>query len=208
MSPTRITAAFIALTSGIACKTETAQQPPAARGAPSAADPVTPPTPAPTPAPPVSGLTDPQIAAIVVAANQIDIAAGQQAVKKTKNPEVTKLAEHMIADHTAANQAAGDLATKLKITPEPTDTSKALSSSGSQSLAQFAKLEGDAFNKAYVDNEVEFHKKVINMLDNQLLAAATNSELKAMLAGAKPTFEAHLKHAEQVAAELGRAQTH
>src|ERR1700712_3309099 len=42
---------------------------------------------APTPPPAPTGPTDPQIAAIVVAANQVDIDAGNLAIKKTKNPE-------------------------------------------------------------------------------------------------------------------------
>ena len=69
-------------------------------------------------------LTDPQIAAIVVAANQVDIDAGNLAAKKTKNAEVKKFAELMVKDHTAVNKSAVDLVTKLKVTPEETDTSK------------------------------------------------------------------------------------
>ncbi len=53
-----------------------------------------------------SGPTDPQIAAIVVAANQADIDAGRLAGSKTQSKDVKAFAERMVADHTSVNQAA------------------------------------------------------------------------------------------------------
>jgi predicted outer membrane protein len=89
-----------------------------------------------------ASLTDPQIAAIVVAANQVDIDAGNLAAKKTKNPEVKKFAELMVKDHTAVNKSAVDLVTKLKVTPEESETSKTLKTGGAENVARLEKLEG------------------------------------------------------------------
>lgn len=166
------------------------------------------PAPAPLPAPaapPPAGapaLTDPQIAAIVVAANQVDIDAGNLAVKKTKNADVKKFAELMITDHTAVNKGAVELVTKLKVTPEETDASRGLVSGGSDSRAKLEKLDGAEFDKAYVDNEVAYHKAVINVLQTALIPSATNAELKSTLVGVKPAFDAHLEHAESLQATL------
>ena len=63
--------------------------------------------------------TDPQIAAIVVTANQVDIDAGKLAMKKGGSKDVKAFAQTMVRDHTGVNQAAGDLVRKLKVTPEP-----------------------------------------------------------------------------------------
>ena len=156
--------------------------------------------PAPPPAP--TGPTDAQIAAIVVAANQVDIDAGTLAVKKTKNPEVKKFAELMITDHTAVNKGAVELVTKLKVTPEETDASKGLVAGGNENRAKLEKLDGAAFDKAYVANEVAYHKAVINVLTTQLIPAAQNAELRSTLVGVKPAFDAHLEHAEKLQAAL------
>lgn len=147
-------------------------------------------------------MTDPQIAAIVVAANQVDIDAGNLAVKKTKNPEVKKFAELMVTDHTAVNKGAVELVTKLKVTPEETDTSKGLVSGGAEERAKLDKLEGADFDKAYIDNEVAYHKAVIGVLETTLIPSATNAELKSTLVGVKPAFDAHLAHAESLQATL------
>lgn len=147
-------------------------------------------------------LTDPQIAAIVVAANQVDIDAGELAIKKTKNEEVKKFAQRMVTDHTAVNKAAVELVTKLKVTPEESDASRGLTSGGAETRAKLDKLEGDAFDRAYVDNEVAYHKAVIGVLDSQLIPSATNPELKSTLVGVRPAFDAHLQHAVQIQATL------
>ena len=149
-------------------------------------------------------LTDPQIAAIVVAANQVDIDAGKLAAKKTKNAEVKKFAELMVKDHTAVNKSAVDLVTKLKVTPEETDTSKSLTAGGADSRAKLEKLEGAEFDKAYVDNEVAYHEAVINVLKTQLIPSAQNADLKAALTGVAPAFDAHLAHAKQVQESLAK----
>jgi putative membrane protein len=153
-------------------------------------------------APAAGGLTDPQIAAIVVAANQVDVDAGNLAVKKTKNADVKKFAEQMVTDHTAVNKAAGDLVAKLKVTPEETDASKGLVSDGAANRAKLEKLDGAAFDKAYVDNEVAYHKAVIDVLDTKLIPSASNAELKSTLVSVKPTFDEHLKHAEMLQSQL------
>ena len=57
----------------------------------------------------IAAVTDAQIAAIVVAANAVDIKTGELAQSKTKNPKVKEFADTMVRDHTAVNKAAVDL---------------------------------------------------------------------------------------------------
>src|SRR5262245_4163539 len=61
---------------------------------------------------PASAPTDPQIAMIVVTANNVDIAAGKLAAQKSSNPKVKEFAELMVRDHTSVNKQATDLAKK------------------------------------------------------------------------------------------------
>jgi len=70
--------------------------------------------------------SDPQIAHIVVTANQIDIDAGKLAKSHSKNKEVQAFAQQMITDHSAVNKQAGALAKKLGVKPQDNDTSQAL----------------------------------------------------------------------------------
>jgi putative membrane protein len=145
-------------------------------------------------------VTDAQIAAIVVAANQVDIDAGKFIANKTNDAEVKKFAKTMVTDHTAVNKSAVDLVTKLKVSPEENETSRTLKKGGEQNLAQLRELKGKALNKAYIDHEVAYHEQVIQALDTVLIPNAGNAELKALLVKVRPAFVEHLSHAKHLQA--------
>lgn len=149
-----------------------------------------------------AGPTDPQIASIVVAANQVDIDAGKLAVKTSHTKDVKDFAQRMITDHTGVNKSAVDLVTKLKVTPEDNPTSQSLKSGGEENLKNLKTLNGAAFDKAYVDHEVAYHEQVLDAVDKVLIPNATNAELKALLVQVRPAFVAHLEHAKRIQASL------
>jgi putative membrane protein len=147
-------------------------------------------------------LTDPQIAHIAYTAGAIDIAAAKQAQTKASNKDVKAFANDMLRDHEAVNKQALDLVKKLNVTPEDNDTSKALSKQAADKLAELGKLSGAAFDKAYVTNEVAYHKTVDSALETQLIPSTNNAELKDLLKTGLKIFQGHEQHAEHVAAEL------
>jgi len=146
--------------------------------------------------------TDPQIAHIAYTAGQIDIDAAKQALAKSKNKQIRAFAQDMERDHTAVNKKALALVKKLKVTPEDNDTSKALVKQAADKRAELAKLNGAAFDKAYIDNEVAYHKTVNGALANTLIPSASNGELKGLLQTGLKIFQGHEQHAEQVAAKF------
>jgi putative membrane protein len=147
-------------------------------------------------------LTDPQIAHIAYTADKIDIDAAKQALTKSKNKEVRAFANDMVRDHTAVNKQALALVKKLKVKPQDNPTSKALTKAAAAKRAELAKLKGAAFDKAYVENEVAYHKTVNNALQSQLIPSAQNPELQSLLETGLKIFQGHEQHAEHVAADL------
>lgn len=146
--------------------------------------------------------TDPQIAHIAYTAGVIDINAARQALSKASSKEVKAFAQDMVRDHEAVNKQALDLVKKLKVTPEDNDTSKTLSKQAADKLAELAKLKGADYDKAYVANEVAYHKAVNSALETQLIPSASNAELKSLLQTGLKIFQGHQQHAEMVAAKL------
>jgi len=147
-------------------------------------------------------LTDPQIAHIAYTAGEIDIKAAKQALDKASNKEVKQFAQDMVRDHDAVNKQALDLVKKLKVTPQDNDTSRALSKQAGDKLAELGKLKGADFDKAYIANEVAYHKTVDGALETQLIPSAGNAELKGLLQTGLKIFQGHEQHAEHVAADL------
>ena len=152
------------------------------------------------------GINDARIASIVVTANQVDVDAGELAKKMSTNPEVRKFGETMVTDHTGVNKSAVALATKLKVTPEDNDTSRALKAGGDKNLAHLKTLKGAAFDKAYVDHEVAYHTRVLEAIDKTLIPNTRNAELKALLVKVRPAFVAHLEHAKHLQTTLARSK--
>jgi putative membrane protein len=147
-------------------------------------------------------LTDPQIAHIAYTADEIDIEAGKLAVEMSKNQEVVSFAKDMIRDHEAVNKQALDLVKKLNVKPEDNATSKDLTKAASEERKRLAKLKGAAFDKAYIENEVAYHKQVNGALETLLIPSAKNADLKDLLQTGLKLFQGHQQHAEHVAAML------
>ena len=148
--------------------------------------------------------SDPQIAHIVVTANQIDIDAGKLAKSRSKNKEVQDFAQRMITDHTAVNKQAGALAKKLGVKPEDNDTSKSLKKGAKENIANLKKLKDGAFDKAYIDHEVAYHQAVLDAIDKTLIPSAQNKELKDLIVKVRPAIAAHLEHAKHAQADLAK----
>ena len=146
--------------------------------------------------------SDAQIAGIVVAANTVDIDAGELARSAAKDPKVKDFGQRMVTDHSGVNKQAGALVKKLGLKPEESDTSKALKDGGAANIAKLKGLKGSAFDKAYVDHEVTYHQTVLDAIDKTLLPNARNAELKGLLEQVRPAIDAHLQHAKQIQASI------
>jgi putative membrane protein len=153
-------------------------------------------------APAPAQLTDANIAAIVVAANDIDIKAGKLAQNTTHNADVKGLGDMMVRDHTAVNKQAVDLVTKLKVTPQDNDLSKKLRADAEKTYDGLKAKKGDDFDRAYTANEIGYHEAVISVVETTLIPGAQNSELKALLQQVLPALQAHLAHAKHVQSQL------
>jgi putative membrane protein len=143
--------------------------------------------------------SDPQIAHIAYTAGVIDVAASKQALAKSHNKAVRDFASEMVRDHTAVNNKALALVKKLHVTPQDNPTSQALSKQAKATLNRLSHLNGGAYDKAYIDNEVAFHKTVNGALASTLIPSAKNAELKSLLETGLTLFKEHQAHAEQIA---------
>ncbi|HEX5169633.1 MAG TPA: DUF4142 domain-containing protein [Cyclobacteriaceae bacterium] len=143
-------------------------------------------------------LSDPEVAHVAVTANQIDIDFAEIAKTKSRNADVLKFAETMSNDHNAVIAQAVDLATRLGVTPVDNDVSKQLLTDAEKTKKKLKGTPNKDFNKAYIDNEVAYHKAVILAVEGLLIPETENPELKELLKNVVPVLKAHLDHAEMV----------
>lgn len=143
-------------------------------------------------------LTDPEIASVAVTANQNDIGFANIAETKSTNKDILGFAQTMKTDHQAVIDQAVALVKKLNVTPKDNAVSKKLLADADNTKKMLSSKSGDAFNKAYINNEVAYHKAVIDAVQNTLIPDATNAELKALLQKVLPILQTHLQHAEML----------
>ncbi|HRK53858.1 MAG TPA: DUF4142 domain-containing protein [Cyclobacteriaceae bacterium] len=149
-------------------------------------------------------LSDAEVASVAVVANQIDIAYAEIAQKKSKNTEVLKFAETMISDHNAVIGQAAALVKKLGVTPKDNAVSQSLLSDAEKTKKMLNSKTIKSFDKAYVDNEVAYHKAVIAAIEDLLIPETDNAELKELLTNVVPALKPHLGHAEMVQKQMSK----
>ena len=147
-------------------------------------------------------LTDPEVAHVAVTANTIDIDAARFAQNRSHNEQVLAFAATMIRDHSAVNQQASALATRLHVTPKDNAVSQSLVNGATDAHKVIDAARGAAFDRAYMDREIGYHQAVLDALDNLLIPTTQNAELKKLLVDVRPAIAAHLEHAKQVRAGL------
>jgi putative membrane protein len=153
-------------------------------------------------------LNDGQIAHVVVTANQGDIENGELAKKKASNKQVRAFANRMIKEHSSLNKEAKELIIKLKMATEDNPISKDLKVDIKNNLDQLKNLNGREFDNAYIDREIEFHQKIIDVADSKLAPNVKNVEIKALLTKTRPALAAHLEQAKIIQGSInGQALT-
>jgi putative membrane protein len=157
-----------------------------------------------TPAAPT--LTDANIAALLDEANAADSANGKIASTKGTNADAKAFGVLMMNDHHALRKSGQDLVKKLNVTPTPpaNDSLPMMAKSVSDSLQSMSK--GAAWDKWYIDHEVDMHQKVLALID-QASSAAQAPELKDLLGKARPNIEMHLKRAQDIQSKLPAADS-
>jgi putative membrane protein len=143
------------------------------------------------------GWTDANIFALLDEANAADSSEGAIAATKGTSAAVRNFGKLMVSDHHKLRVQGEALAKKLKVTPTPPsdDTIVADAQKEMDNLNSTAK--GKDFDKAYIDGQVDDHKKVLD-LAVKAMAQAQSTELKNLIQKATPTIQSHLDKAEAI----------
>ncbi len=146
-------------------------------------------------------MNDPQVAEVIDAANNGEMAQARQALSKAKNPRVKQFAQHMMTDHGQAESKLRSIDIKNHITPQDSATSDKLKQGGDQVMANLRSASGSDFDKAYIDAQVDQHQKVVDLLDHYI-PQAQNPDLTAFLKSVRTKVAGHLKMAQDIQASL------
>jgi putative membrane protein len=149
-----------------------------------------------------ASLSDPNIVYVLDQANAADSARGRLAETKGTSTDVKNFGKLMVGEHHALRQEGQQLAKKLNVTPQapPNDQSEAQAKTEMDSLNAMPK--GKAWDKAYIDFELNYHQQLMQTA-TKALDAAQNQELKDLIKKAAPVVQKHIDHAKAAQQKLG-----
>ncbi|MEO5590648.1 MAG: DUF4142 domain-containing protein [Gemmatimonadaceae bacterium] len=158
-----------------------------------------------TPAAPVplaaSTLGDANIVVMLDNANKLDSIAGSVASTKGTSSEVRDFGKKMMTDHHGLRLLVQDLIKRLGVSPTAAPSADMKARTDKTMALLNGATKGKDFDKAYIDNEVTYHKALLESLI-AAMGAADNSELKNVIQKAAPAFLAHLDLAESVQSKM------
>jgi putative membrane protein len=143
-------------------------------------------------------LDDAAIVGIFDIANTWDIETGTLASTKATRKEVKDFGAMLARDHKVVQDSGRALATKLKVTPTPVAADFPLKVAHEAAMKKLQGLSGAAFDKAFLEHEVAYHKAVIEAVNKTLVPALKSAEVKALVLKVAPAFVAHQVAAEEL----------
>jgi putative membrane protein len=141
---------------------------------------------------------DAAIVGIFDIANTWDIETGTLAASKATRPAVREFGAMLARDHKVVRDSGRALATKLKVTPTPVAANFPLKVAHEAAMKKLEGLSGAAFDQAFLEHEVAYHRAVVDAMKTSLLPAIASAELKALVEKVAPAFVAHQVAAEQL----------
>jgi putative membrane protein len=146
-------------------------------------------------------LDDPTIVAIFDAANTYDIETGSLAARKGSSSAVREFGQMIARDHANVRAQGRELAKSLHVTPTP-PANFALATAHANAMKSLRSTSGKAFDRAFLQHEVDFHNAVIDAVTKTLLPATQNAQVKDLETKVAPAFVAHRDRAQNLLSNL------
>ena len=134
--------------------------------------------------------------------NSADIEIAELGAVKGESRKVRALAAMVLRDHATVRQMARDIAedSGVKYTV-PTDNDSAVHHQVTRERLEG--LDGEAFDRAYLIHEAQFHAAAIEAVRTGLIPSAMSAEFREHLQAVLPGFEHHLDVTLETAKALG-----
>jgi putative membrane protein len=190
-----------------ATATQAAAQPPATPTATPAATPtVTPAQPdMPKAAAAVSHASTSAASRFVMQAAEggtMEVAKGKLAAQKGAHEGVKQFGQKMVDDHSKVNDELKTIAGAKHITLPGEMPHSPMHAT----LAKLEKLEGAAFDRAYVEDQIRDHQKTIALFEREV-KTGKDAELKAFAEKTLPTLKEHLTTVQDLKAKVAKGAT-
>jgi putative membrane protein len=152
---------------------------------------------------PAGAMTESDALGVVVAVNEHEIAAAEQARDKKVAAPVREYADMMHKEHTTNLEQTRALEGSSGVTIGTGPEVASLRTQKETARNEMANLEGNEYERAYIDAMVRDHQEVLTMLDQRLIPAAQNAAIKQHLQMTRDAVAKHLERARELQGQAG-----
>lgn len=134
-----------------------------------------------------------EFAATAAQSDGYELAAAQDALAQSRNPQVRAFAEQMIADHEHTSAALQDAAKASGLQPPRAH----VGADQARLLAGLQSLRGSEFDREYARQQMLAHTSALTMM-RSYAEKGSDPNLRRMAASSAPIIERHLQRARQL----------
>ncbi len=147
-------------------------------------------------------LSDPEIAMIMRVSNLSEAREGELAREKGASAEVREFGSMMVTEHGSQNSKTEAEFARADIVSEDSTLSRQIDANSGGAVDRLRGLSGTAFDRAYIERQVETHQNALNLIDSRLLREAHRKVVHNQLGEMRKTIEKHLARAKQIQGAL------
>lgn len=144
--------------------------------------------------------TDRQFVMKAAQGGKMEVELAQLGVEQASSEAVKNFAQRLVTDHTNANQELMQIASRKGVQIPEASMNK------NKDKEKFAKMQGAAFDRAFMQHMVKDHQKDIAMFEKES-NSGSDPDVKAFASKTLPTLREHLEQARSVASSVGVGST-
>ena len=146
-------------------------------------------------------LSDSNIVSVLDSLDDDEIDAAQLAQERASTPEVKAFAGRVLNEHRELTEANGRLADQLGLQPAPPALATQFKEAHEQAMRKLRMTSGAAFDRAYVEYEIQKHVEVFNFVETAAESEG-NPQLKQELVRTGPDLLSHISAARALERHL------
>ncbi len=140
--------------------------------------------------------------------HKAEIDQGKLAEKKASDPRVKAFAQEAVKYHQDRLAKDQQMMTALNIEPRDSKVSDQIKSSAEMQTSSLNSLTGKSFDRAYIDDQVNYYRAVIDTFDNTLIPGTADPQIKTNLVDLRGRANRFLKEASDLRLSLASEPHH
>jgi putative membrane protein len=151
-------------------------------------------------------LDDAQIVEILETQDAIALKQGREATQKARSEGVRQFAQGLVRDARATDEKLAAILRKNPVSPRSSRAANDLRSRNDAITSNLKSSDRSDFDRVFVDAAVAEQAKALDLLENTLIPAARDAELRKLLESMRTKVALHLSDAEVLQATPGKTQ--